>query len=228
MRKAAVLGAGRFGWSLAQHLTKFGAEVLLLDSTEDKVNRAAEIVAHAVCVDVTNENALRKLNLTAVDVAIVCIGDNIEASLLAATILQRIGVKEIWVRAVTDVQTQILRALDVDRILVIEEEMGKQVAHSLVNPGMNAFMSITAQHSVVEMRAKKDFVGKTLRELDLRRRYGVNVVAIKSQKIEKTRDGGQKVVEVINDLPGPDDKITEDDTFILIGGEENLANLQKL
>lgn len=228
MRKAAVLGAGRFGWSLAQYLTKFGAEVLLLDSTEEKVNRADETVAHAVCVDVTNETALKKLNLTTVDVAIVCIGDNIEASLLAATILQRIGVKEIWVRAVSEVQTQILRALNVDRILVIEEEMGRQVAHSLVNPGMNAFLSITAEHSVVEMQAKKPFIGKTLRELDLRRKYGVNVVAVKSQKIEKTREGEQRVSEIINDLPGPDDVINEEDTLILIGGEENLAKLQKM
>lgn len=228
MRKAAVLGAGRFGWSLAQYLTKFGAEVLLLDLNEDMINMADDTIAHAVCVDVTNETALKKLNLTTVDVAIVCIGDNIEASLLAATILQRIGVKEIWVRSVSEIQKQILRALDVDRILVIEEEMGRQVAHSLVNPGMNAFLSITAQHSVVEMSAKKPFIGKTLRDLDLRRRYGVNVVAIKSQKIEKKRDGEQRITEVINDLPGPDDVITADDTLILIGGEENLAKLQQL
>jgi len=228
MRKVAVLGAGRFGWSLAQNLTRLGADVLVLDADENRVNAADEVVAQAVCVDVTNEMALRKLDLDDVDVAVVCLGDNVEGSLLATTILQRLGVKEIWVRAVNEVQGQILRALRVDRIVSIEDEMGRQIAHSLVNPGMHAFMSLTPEHSVVEIRAKQPFVGKTLRELDFRNRYGVNIVAIKSTRIETESDGTQKVVNLINDLPYADDVVQKDDVLILIGSAENLARLQKL
>ena len=228
MRKVAVLGAGRFGWSLAQQLTGLGADVLVLDTDENKINMADETVAQAVCVDVTNESALRKLNLADVDIAVVCLGDNVEGSLLATTVLQRIGVKEVWVRAVNEVQTQILQALKVDRILSIENEMGKQTAHSLVNPGMHAFLSLTPEHSVVEIRAKKAFIGKTLREMDFRNSYGVNIVAIKSTRIETANDGTQNVVNVINDLPWPDDVVKEDDILVLIGSAKNLARLQKL
>ena len=227
MRKVAVLGAGRFGWSLARYLTQLGADVLVLDGDEDRVNQADEIVAQAVCVDVTNEAALRRLNLAEVDVAVVCLGENVEGSLLAATVLQRIGVKEVWVRAVSEVQQQILQALRVDRIIPIEDEMGRQVAHSLVNPGMHAFMSLTPEHSVVEIRAKEPFVGKTLREIDFRNTYGVNVVAIKSTQIETAPDGSQRVATVINDLPWAEDVIQKDDVLILIGSAENLARVQK-
>lgn len=228
MRKVAVLGIGEFGWSLARQLTRSGADVLAIDSDEAKVNMADPVVAQAVCVDMTDEAALQKLNLADVDVAVVCLGDNVEGSLLATTILQRLGVKEIWVRAVNEVQAQILQALKVDRILSIEEEMGKQIAHSLVNPGMHAFVSLTPEHSVVEIRAKKPFVGKSLSDIDFRNRYRVNVVAIKSSRIETAPDGTQKVVSVINDMPGRDDVVGEDDVLVLIGGAENIARLQKL
>ena len=228
MRKIVVLGAGRFGWSLARQLTRLGADVLVLDSDETKVNQADEVVAQAACVDIRDEEALKRFNLSSVDIAVVAIGENIEGSLLAATILQRFGVREVWVRAVSDVQAQILQALGVDRILKIEEEMGKQVAYSLVNPGLHAFLSITPNHSVVQMRAKPPFVGKTLREIDFRNRHGVNVVAIRNTRYEKARDGSVKPVEHINDLPGGDDVIGSDDVLVLIGSDENLALIQKM
>ena len=228
MRKVAILGAGRFGWSLAQQLTRLGADVLVLDADENKIALADDIVAHAICVDVTNEAALRKLSLSDVDLAIVCLGDNVEGSLLATTIAQRLGVKEIWVRSVNAVQVQILQALKVDRILGIENEMGKQIAHSVVNPGMHAFMALTPEHSMVEMRAKQPFIGKTLSGVDFRNTYGVNVVAIKTTRMETAADGTQKAVAVMNDLPGADDVIKDGDILILIGSEENIARLQKL
>lgn len=228
MRKVAVIGVGQFGWSLARQLTMLGADVLVLDADENKVNLADEVVSQAVCVDVTNEAALQKLGLNEVDVAVVCLRDDVEANLLATTVLQRLGVKEIWVRSVNDVQAQILQALKVDRILSIEEEMAKQTAHSLVNPGMHAFVSLTPEHSVVEIRAKESFVGKTLQEIDFRREYGVNVVAIKSSRLETLSDGTQKVVAVVNDTPGGDDVVRENDILLLIGAAENIARLQKL
>jgi len=228
MKKIAILGAGRFGTSLVTHLTRLGIDVLVLDHDEAKINAMDDSVAQAVCVDITNEAALSRLHLKDADIAVVCLGDNVEGSLLATVILQRLGVKEVWVRAVNEVQTHILEALKVSRILSIEDEMGRQIAHNLANPGMNLYMSITPEHNMVEIAAKKPFIGKTLGEVDFRNRYGINVVAIKNTATEKAEDGTERTVSVVNDLPGADNVIQPDDVLILIGNAESLEQIQRL
>lgn len=228
MKKIAILGAGRFGTSLVTHLSDKGVDVVVLDNDESKIDTINESVAQAICVDITNEHALNKLHLHEADVAVVCLGDNVEGSLLATVILQRIGVKEIWVRAVNSMQVQILEAMKVSRVLSIEDEMGRQLAHNLANPGMHLYLSITPGHKMLEIAAKKPFIGKTLKAVDFRNRYGVNVVAIKRTITEKFEDGTQKESVVVNDIPSADSFINPDDVLIIIGSTDNLERIQRL
>ena len=186
------------------------------------------MVSQAICLDVASESAMKTLHLENIDLAVVCVGNNIESSLLATTILQRLGVKEVWVRAVNDVQVQILYALNVQKVLNLEQDMATQVAHAIASPGTRMLMPLTAGHLLLEIAVKPSFVGKTLAEMDFRNSYGVNVIAIKSLVRRTRKDGSEETVVEINDLPRADDVIKEGDTLVLIGSEENVKGLQKM
>ena len=227
LQRIAVFGLGRFGFGLAVRLAELGAEVLAVDSDANLVEEVDQRVSRAISLDATNEFAMRKLDAASIDTAIVCIGRNIEAGLLVTAVLQRIGVKEIWVRAIDQNQTQILEAMGVSRIISLEKEMARQVAQEMVMPGTQILAPITTEHSLAEVKAKPEFVGRTLLELDFRNSYGLNIVAIKSREVS-TGPGGvpDKVQTHINDLPHADDIIEEGDVLVVIGADERIAALQ--
>lgn len=221
--RIGVFGLGRFGAGLAIRLAELGADVLAVDSDEEKVNEIDQHVSRAVCLNATNEFAVRKLNPQELDLCVVSIGRNIEAGLLATVVLQKCGAKNIMVRAIDQNQAEILQAMGVRRIISLEKEMAQHVAQSIVRPGIQMLTSITADHSLAEVQAKSQFVGKTLAECDFRNAYGVNIVAIKST--EKAEDGEKGEVKV-NDLPMGDDVIKEGDVLVVIGADEKIRALQ--
>lgn len=224
-QRIAVLGLGRFGFGVAVRLAELGAEVLAVDSDAEAVQEVDPRVARAVCLEATNEFTMRKLNLETVDLALVCIGRNIEASLLVTAVLQRLGVKDIWVRAIDQNQAQILEAMGVRRVISLEREMARQVAQEIVMPSTQVLAPITADHSLAEVKAKHEFVGKTLAQLDFRNRFGLNVVAIKSREVT-TGPEGPKVEPRVNDLPRAGNVIEEGDILVVIGPDEKIAELQ--
>jgi len=225
-RRIAVFGLGRFGFGLAVRLAELGADVLAVDSDPELVEEIDQRVSRAVCLDASNEFAMRKLNLQDIDLAVVCIGRNIEQGLLVTAVLQRLDVKQIWVRAIDQNQAQILEAMGVSRIISLEKEMARQVAQQIVMPGTQIISPITANHSLAEVKAKPEFVGKTLHQLQFRNRYGVNVVAIKSREVTTGPEGPEKVEVRVNDLPHADDVIEEGDVLVVIGPDEKIAELQ--
>ena len=225
-RRIAVFGLGRFGFGLAVRLSELGAEVLAVDSETEHIEEADRRVSRAFCLDATNEFAMRKLPLADLDLAVVCIGRNIEAGLLVTAVLQRLGVKDIWVRAIDHNQAQILEAMGVARIISLEKEMARQVAQEISMPGTQVIAPITTNHSLAEVKAKPDFVGKTLQQLDLRNRFGLNVVAIKSREVATGPEGPEKVEIRVNDLPHADDVIKEGDVLVVIGADDKIAGLQ--
>ncbi len=225
-QRIAVFGLGRFGFGLAVRLADLGADVLAVDSDAEVVEEIDQRVARAVCVDVTNEFSMRKIDLGAMDLAVVSIGRNMEAGLLATNVLQRLGMRNIWVRAIDRNQAEILEAMGVDRIISLEQEMARQVAQQIVMPGTNVIARLTTNHSLAEVKAKPEFTGKTLIELDFRNRYGVNVVAIKSRQVTTGPEGPEKVEMHVNDLPHAEDVIQEGDMLVVIGADEKIAELQ--
>jgi trk system potassium uptake protein TrkA len=225
-QRIAVFGLGRFGFGLAVNLADLGADVLAVDSEADVVEEIDQRVSRAVCLDASNEFAMRKLDLDSLDLAVVCIGRNIEQGLLVTAVLQRLEVKNIWVRAIDKNQASILDAMGVQRIISLEREMARQVAQQIVIPGTQVIAPITTDHYLAEMKAKADWVGRTLQALDFRNSYGLNVVAIKSREVQTGADGIEKVETRVNDLPHADDIIEEGDVLVVIGAEDELRELQ--
>ena len=224
--RIAVFGLGRFGSDLAVRLAQLGTDVLAVDSEPELVEQIDQRVSRAICLDATNEFAMRKISAGDIDLAVVCIGRNIEAGLLVTAVLQRLGVKDIWVRAIDQNQAQILEAMGITRIISLEREMARQVAQQIAMPGTQILAPITTNHSLAEVKAKPDFVGKTLQQLDLRNRFGLNVVAIKSREVATGPEGPEKVEIRVNDLPHADDVIKEGDVLVVIGADEKIAGLQ--
>ncbi len=225
-QRVAVFGLGRFGMGLAVRLASLGADVLAIDSDRELVEEIDPRVSRAVCLDATNEFAMKKLKLDDTDLAIVCIGRNIEAGLLVTAVLQRLGVEEVWVRAIDHNQAQILEAMGVNRIISLEKEMAYQVAQEITMPGIQVIAPITTNHVLAELKAKPEFVGKTLRELDFRNRYGLNIVAIKSRETAAGPEGEEKAEYHVNDLPYAEDVIKEGDVLVVIGPDEKVRGMQ--
>jgi trk system potassium uptake protein TrkA len=224
--RIAVFGLGRFGFGLAVNLAELGADVLAVDSEPDVVEEIDQRVSRAVCLDASNEFAVRKLDLDSIDLAVVCIGRNIEQGLLVTAALQRLGVKNIWVRAIDKNQASILDAMGVQRIISLEREMAREVAQQIVIPGTQVIAPITSDHYLAEVKPKPEWIGKTLLELDFRNSYGLNIVAIKSRVVQTGPDGIEKVETHVNDLPHADDVIEEGDVLVVIGAEDELSELE--
>ena len=219
MRQFAVIGLGRFGSSVAKTLSEKGYQVLAIDIADDKVQDFSEIAAQAVCVDATDEKALRAVGVDSVDVAVVSVGDNIEASVLITLVLKEIGIKEVVAKAVTEEQGKVLEKVGADRIVFPERDMGIRVANSLTSPKVSEHIDLSSACSIIEIKAPKDFVGKSLKQLSVRVKYGLNIVAIKS--IDETG------VESINTTPEADYKIKALDKLMVVGPNENIEKLKQ-
>ena len=215
----AVIGLGRFGHAMSTTLSSLGHEVIGIDGDEDKVRAVADTVSLAMQLDATDEKALRGAGIRDVDVAVVSIGENIESSLLVVTLLREIGIKRIVAKAVTALHGRILEKLGVTRVVFPEREMAMRVAHSIAIPNVIDYIELSSDFSIVEVPAPAEFIGKTLRDIGLRARFGLTTIAIK----HVSKDG---VVVSTNIAPGPDDVIQEGDLLSLLGGQDRLGQLE--
>lgn len=223
MKKSyAVIGLGRFGYSVAKTLAENGCEVLAIDRDEERIKKAADHVTMAVQLEAMDEKSLRAAGVQNVDVAIVSIGENIEASILVVMILKEMGVKYIVAKAVTTLHGKVLQNMKVDKIVYPERDMAIRVAHSLVRPSIMDQLELSAEYSIIEIPAPKAFVGKSLKETRMRTDYGLNLIAIK-QIVEQH---GVKT-EQWNVNPLPTDLIHQNDILVLIGRNEDFGKLSE-
>lgn len=222
MRNIAVIGLGGFGSSVARELTEKGVEVLAIDRDREPVEAIKDSVAHAVTLNSTDENALRAIGIKNVDVAVVCIGEDIEANLLTTILLKKLGVHRIWTRALSPLQQEILKMLEVDNVINLEKEMGSFIANSLASANITRYIPLSKGHSIVEVEIPADFVGKTLRVLDPRSKFGVNVVAIKKRVPAINEQGDRILEESIEDVPSPDQILQESDHLLIVGSNKNV------
>jgi len=225
MRQIAVIGLGRFGSNLATELVEQGAQVIAVDRTRGRVEEIKEAVTYAVTLNATDEKALRSAAIHEVDAAVVCIGVDIEANLLTTLLLKKIGVKRIWARAISPLQQEILKALQVDSIINIEQEMGQLVARSLVIENVVKHIHLSPGYSVAEIKVPAALVGKTLRQTNLRKDFNLNVVAIKKKRPQITRVGERTFEEYTENVPSPDSEFEEDDILVLVGHDKDIARL---
>lgn len=219
-RSFAVIGLGRFGAAMATTLAESGHDVIGIDGDEDKVRSLADIVSLALQLDATDERALRAAGIKDVDVAVVSIGEAIESSLLVVTLLRELGIDNIVAKAVTSLHGRILEKLGVTRVVFPEREMAIRIAHSLVVPNVLDYIELSKDFSIVEVPAPPEFVGKTLRDIGLRSRFGLTTIAIKH--------AGASDKDGTNIAPGPDDVVRAGDTLSLLGSNERLGQLDRM
>lgn len=220
-RQFGVIGLGRFGSAMATTLAELGHEVIGVDGDEEKVRRLADTISFAIELDATDEKALKAAGIQDVDVAVVSIGENIESSLLVVMQLRELGVKTIVAKAVTALHGRILEKLGVSRVIFPERDMAVRVAHSLVMTNVIDYIELSRDFSIVEIPAPERFIGRTLKQLELRPRFGLTLVAIK-------RRPAPGEPEVTNVAPSADEKILEGDTLALLGSNEHLNRLDAL
>jgi trk system potassium uptake protein TrkA len=211
-RTFGVIGLGRFGYHVARTLAQGGAEVIACDVDEEKVREVSEYVSLAYVLDATDAKALKESGIANVDTAVVSIGENIEASILIVVQLKELGVKEVVAKAVNPLHGKVLEKLGVDRVVYPEKEMAIRVAHSLLAGEFIEEIPIGEKHSLFELKAFDFMLGKTLRELDIRRRFGVSVLAIKR---------GENLI--VN--PMGDEKILPGDILVVLGTTEQLSTM---
>lgn len=172
----AIIGLGRFGTAMAEELVKSGCEVLGIDSDPRRVQASATTLTHVVSADSTNEDALRELGVDEFDAAVVAIGSDLEASILTSSLLLQLGVKEVWVKATSVAHGRILEQLGVHHVVFPEADMGRRVAHMVAGESLD-YIEIAPEFVMVKISAPASFDGQTLAALELRKRYGVTVVA---------------------------------------------------
>jgi trk system potassium uptake protein TrkA len=220
-RSYVVIGLGRFGSAVARTLADLGEEVIGIDSDEEKVRQLADTVAQAVQLEATDIKALREVGVQDVDCAVISIGENIEASLLVVMQVKELGVETVIAKAVTDLHGRILQKLGVSRVIYPEREMAQRLAHSLVVPNVLDYIELSKDYSIVELPAPAQFIGKSLKELELRPRYGLTLIAIK----RKAAAGGGEVTIV---SPPADERILDGDIVDLLGATDRFSQLSQV
>ncbi len=201
----AVFGLGRYGTAVARELVKNGAEVLAVDIDEEQVNAAVDELPYCKCADVTEPDVLRQLGITNIDVVIVAMANNLEASVMTTMLCKELGVKTVIAKCSSEMNCRILSRVGADRVVFPENESGIRLAKNLMSDGFMDILELSTDVSMVELDVRPDWVGKSLKELDLRRKYSINAVAvIRDKKIstmidpEKKLDQSMKLIVVAN------------------------------
>ena len=213
-KSVAVLGLGKFGSSVARALTKGGAEVLAVDKNEDLVREIADEVTCTVCVDVSDKEMMNNIGLEGMDAVVIATAEHLDASVMALMIVKEIGVPYVLVKADGTLKGEILKRVGADEVVYPEEEMGARIANNLLGGSMTDLFDHSADTSIVKVPARKEWINKSLADINFRGKYNVNVIAIEG-------NAG------VDGAPDPTQPINEQDNLVLIGKKRDLARFRK-
>ena len=209
----AVFGLGRYGTAVAKELVDNGMEVIAVDSEERIVNDVAAYLPVCKCADVTDAEVISRLGIGNIDTVIVCMASNLEASVMAVTLCKEAGVKTVIAKSANEMQQKILLRVGADQVVFPENESGIRLAKNLLSSGFIDMISLSKDVSIVEIDVKKEWCGKNLIELNLRKKYGFNIVAIKKG-------------ENINANITPEQVLDAETTLIVIANTSKLGKLK--
>lgn len=212
-KQYAIIGMGRFGSSVANALTDMGFDVLAIDTNEQRIQEMSNIVTHAVSANSTDEEALRALGIRNFEVVVVAIGQDIQASILTTLILKDLGIPTLIVKAQNELHGKVLQKIGADKVIYPERDMGLRVAHHLTSPNILEYIELSDDYSIVEMRVSELMVGKNLIELNVRARFGCNVMAIKT---------GSNM----NISPEATEPLRHNDVLVILGKPQDLIKLE--
>ena len=221
MKHVAVIGLGQFGHQIAVNLTQQGYDVIAVDKDAEVVTEIKDLVTQAVILDSQDEKSMRAVNLDHVDIAVVAIGSNVQASLLTAALLQRMEINEIFVRAIEPLQESILNSMGIQHVINIEKDMGLQISNTIVSE-TGRYIEISNRHALIEVVVPKILVGKSLKLLTIRESYKVNIVGIKTNAPVVASDGEITFQLNMTDVPDPRYVLKKDDVLVIAGTDENL------
>jgi len=215
MKSYLVIGLGLFGQALAKQLCQLGAEVLAMDVRSDLVQQAANEVTHAVVGDAQDKEVLRTLGAREFDCAVLAIGDDLAASVLITMNLKELGVPYIVCKAHDETHRRVLEKLGADRVVIPEKEHAQRLARSMYSHNVLEYIELSEEYGILEVPAPRNWIGKTLKELNVRAKLGVNIIAVES---------GVK----LNVSPAADYEIQEGDVLSILGDNFALEAVQKL
>lgn len=213
-KEFVVIGLGRFGGSIVSELVELNADVMAVDIDPTLVDDYADIATQAVALDSTDETALRSLGIHNVEHVIIAIGENIQSSILTTLILKELGVPILTVKAQNDHHEKVLEKVGADHIVRPERDMGVRVANNIVSNNILDYLELSDEHSIAELNVNGKIAGESLMDLDVRAKYGINIVAIKrSQDI------------IVS--PRAEEKIEKGDILIVIGSDIDIHHFEK-
>ena len=209
----AVFGLGRYGLAVARELVAGGADVLAIDSSEAIVNSLSAEIPLCKCADVTDPDVLRQLDIGNVDVVIVAIAGSLEATVMATMLCKELGVETVIAKCSNEMHQKILSRVGADQVVFPESESGSRLAKNLLSAGFVDLLELARDVSMVEIRVQPEWVGKNLLELNLRRKYGINVVAI--------RMNGEVIINI-----DPEKPLSKEARLLVIGNPARLGKLK--
>lgn len=209
-----VIGLGRFGSSVAVNLCQLGHEVLAVDSDQDLVDAIAPRVTQAVAADATEEAVLQSLGPSNFDVAVVSIGQNVRDSILVSVLCKEMGVPYLVAKATDELHAKVLRKVGVDRVVFPEREMGQRVAKSMVKPNFLDMIELSGEYQMVEMTTPESWQGHTLVEMNVRRNYGVSIIALRR---------GERFIA----SPGAEERLLAGDVLLVLGSSQALDAIER-
>ncbi|OPL14976.1 MAG: hypothetical protein AVO34_00215 [Firmicutes bacterium ML8_F2] len=210
-----VIGAGRFGTSVARTLFKLGHDVMVVDNDEIIIQHISDEVTNALVADVSNESSLRALGVRDFDAVVLAIGFDIQASIMVAILLTEMGAQHIVAKAQNDLHGKVLKKVGINRVVYPERDTGQKIALSLISPSIIDLIELSADYSIVEVEAPGDMVGKSLQDLNLRARFGITVIALR-----RFNNGCHPII-----APIASDTIGANDLIVAIGQNKSLKKL---
>lgn len=215
MRKEfVVIGLGRFGGSIVHELILQGADVMAIDSSQERVDNFAQIATQAVVADTTDESVIKSLGLWNFEHVIVAIGEDIQSSILTTLILKELGVPQITAKANNDYHEKVLRKIGADYVVHPERDMGIRIANHMLSNNVLDYLELSDEHSIMEIRVSDRIAGRSLVDLDIRAKYDINIVGIKR--------GEQILIS-----PSPTDPILIGDILLVIGADVDINRFMK-
>ena len=191
----AVLGLGRYGYAVAKELVESGAEVLVVDSNEELINNVVSEFPLCKCADITDADAIEQLGISNIDTVIIAVASHLETSVMATTLCKDMGVKTVITKCSNEMQCRILSKVGADKVVLPEYESGIRLAKNLLSSGFVDILELTSNVSLVEIAVKPEWVGRNLIELNLRKKYSINVIAIQHDNDVTTEIDPNKPLE---------------------------------
>lgn len=217
MKTFAVIGLGRFGKSAAMQLFNMGYEVLAIDQNMNNVNLISDYVTRAVCGDAKEESVLKAVGIRNYDCVIVAIGDDITDSVLITLSLKEMGIKQIICKARDNQHKKVLKKIGADTVIIPEQEAGIKTAASLVSNRFLDIIDLSDEYSIADTVVPKIWTGKSIKDISVRKKYGVNIVAVKNQ-----------IDNSVNITPGADYVFSETDIVVLVGRADDINRLNSV